>query len=563
LRESALLRADGVAGPTPASPNRRVLILRSCRPAEFAAAVRFARRRHPGRDLVALSHAGHRDAVLAAGVDDVIELPGTRFGIHRIAPWHLRDLRALHFDEIVVPQMTAASEVHLNLYWLVAALRFDRIVILPGEEAPQLWERSAFLRSLPLLSVRGLVDLVDVPLLLALLVFARLVWPRRIETSSARRRVLHIIPSLGLGGAQRQLAEVINNTPPDQYDVEVLVFAASSADFSREWLSRAEVQVTVLTQWPRLTYSVFEIAKHCRANRYDVVHTWLCLANAVGGAGARLAGVPCIVTAVRSLSLWKQTWYRQWWYRPVDMLGARLATAITVNARALARDFASWTWMNEGRIHVVHNGLDPSRFVVDRRDSRGQLLIETDASDEAILVGTVGRLAHEKDHKLFLRVLADARRTNPRIHGVLIGDGPLRVELETYAMSLGLSDAVTFLGERRDVVRLMAGLDVFVLPSIIEGFPNALLEAVFLGIPSIATNVGGCPDVLGEDGRTFNVGDDAAALHALVAVTDDLASASASAERARRRALDMFTADHTTTTWLTLYEHCLTEAFQR
>jgi glycosyltransferase involved in cell wall biosynthesis len=109
----------------------------------------------------------------------------------------------------------------------------------------------------------------------------------------------------------------------------------------------------------------------------------------------------------------------------------------------------------------------------------------------------------------------------------------------------------------------MAGLDVFVLPSIIEGFPNALLEAVFLGIPSIATHVGGCPDVLGDEGRTFEVGDEGAARRALLAVIEDRTSASAVAERTRRRALDMFTATRTMTSWLNLYERCLTEAFQQ
>jgi len=555
--------ARDIAPIADSASSRRVLILRSCRPAEFAGAVRFARLRHPDRQLVALSHAGHREALIAAGVDDVIELPGLRFGIHRLSPLKLQQLRAERFHEVVIPQMTAAAEVHLNLYWLVAALRVDRVAVLPGSQPPQLQGTWAFRRQLPLLSIRGLVDFVDVPLLLTLLLLARVMRPRRVEASNqTKRRVLHIIPSLGLGGAQRQLAEVVNSTPPDKYDVHLLVFAASSTDFSRQWLTRDDVQVTVLKHWPRLSYSMFEIAAHCRKHRYDVVHTWLCLANAVGGGGARLARVPCVVTAVRSLSLWKQTWYRQWWYRPVDVLGARLATAITVNARALAADFAWWTWLRSDLIHVVHNGLDPSQFLVDRRASRTDLLRAAGAPDTAIIVGTVGRLAVEKDHKLFLRVLADVRRTRPDVHGVVIGDGPLREELETCAVSLGLSGAISFLGERHDVVRLMAGLDAFMLPSIIEGFPNALLEAVFLGVPSIASHVGGCRDVLGDEGRTFAVGDDAGARAALAALIDDPAVASAVADRARRRALEMFTADHTTRTWLTLYERCLTEAFQ-
>ena len=321
--------------------------------------------------------------------------------------------------------------------------------------------------------------------------------------------------------------------------------------------------MTILEQWPRLSYSVFEIARHCRARRYDIVHTWLCLANAVGGAGARFARVPTVVTAVRSLSLWKRTWYRQWWYRPVDVLGARLATAVTVNAAALVKDFASWTWMRQSRIHVVHNGLDPSRFLADRTESRRRLLRVAGAPDTAVLLGTAGRLAHEKDHRLFLRVLSEARRTHESVHGIIIGDGPLRAELEAYAARLGLASAISFLGEREDAVRLMAGLDAFMLPSIIEGFPNALLEAVFLGVPSMATRVGGCPDVLNDSDLTFEVGDEAGALSVLLTLIGTPELAKERAERARSRALELFTADHTVKSWTNLYERCLTEAFSR
>jgi len=510
---------------------------------------------------VALSHAGHRDSLRAAGVDAVIELPGRRFGIHRLAPWRLASIRSARFDEVVIPQMTAIPELHLNLYWLVAALRFDRVTILPGGAAPQYRDRRMFLRSLPALSLRGVVDVIDVPLLLALLLVARLVRPRRVEKPTDRkRRVLHIVPSLGLGGAQRQLAEVINNTPRDEYDVDLLVFTGSSTDFSREWLTRDDLNITILGQWPRLSYVVLEVAKHCRTHRYDVVHTWLCLANAVGGAGGRLAGVPCVVTAVRSLSLWKKTWYRQWWYRPVDVLGARLASAVTVNAHALVSDYAEWTWIRPSRIDVVHNGLDPSRFLADRMAARRRLVESAGVAEDAVLLGTVGRLAHEKDHRLFLRVLGQAHRVNPALHGVVIGDGPLRAELEAYATELGLAGNVTFLGERKDAVRLIAGLDLFMLPSIIEGFPNALLEAVFLGIPSLATRVGGSPDILDDSDLTFEVGDDTGALQAVLAVLDDPGLAEARADHARRRALDMFTVDHSVSAWLNLYERCLREA---
>src|SRR5262245_38120429 len=209
IRDAVLEREPTVH----ASTARRVLVLRSCRPAEFADAVRLVKERHPGAEVVALSHAGHEGSLREAGVDAVIELPGTRFGLHRIAPWRLMKLRGERFDEIVIPQMWASPEHHVNLYWLVASLRFDRVAIVAKGEPPRFIERTAFVTSLPLLSFKRVVDALDVPMLLGLLLVSRVVRRRRVAEPGRRRRVLHVIPSLGMGGAQRQLFEVVNATP--------------------------------------------------------------------------------------------------------------------------------------------------------------------------------------------------------------------------------------------------------------------------------------------------------------------------------------------------------------
>jgi glycosyltransferase involved in cell wall biosynthesis len=541
----------------------RVLILRCCRARQFDNAVRLVRERHPNAEIVALSHGGHRDALLASGVYRVIEVSGRRFGLFRIAPWTVARVRRERFDEIVVPQMEAYPEGHVNLYWLVAGFRPERITLVPGEEQPETFERRAFLRYAVRKTGSRLITIFDVPLLLGLLTIAtlaRVVRRRRVPVArTGRPRVLHVIPSLGVGGAQRQLAAVVDATPPDRYEVEILVLTKSDGDFAREWLKRADVKVTYLTRWPRLTLVVVEMIRHCRRRQYDLIHTWLCMANVLGVAATRLSGVPYVVASVRSLSLWKRTWYRQWWFRLADVLGSHAADVVTVNAEALREDHARWAWMRPSRIDVVHNGLDPSHFLADRLDSRRRLLALTRASAEAVFVGTVGRLAVEKDHALFLRMIAEVRRVHPRVHGIIIGDGVMNADLRRMAAGLGLADAVSFLGERRDTVRLMAGFDLFVLPSIIEGFPNALLEAAFLGVPAVASRVGGCPDVLAEPEALFETGDDAGAVNAVLALLEDPDRAAAHADRTRRRALDLFTADRTAAAWFDLYDRCLTE----
>src|SRR5262249_6650915 len=170
-----------------------------------------------------------------------------------------------------------------------------------------------------------------------------------------------------------------------------------------------------------------EVREFCRHGQFDLVHTWLFMANVIGAAGARLGGVPRVIGSVRNLSLWKRTWYRQWWFRLADALASRAADVVTVNARALAPDHAAWTWMpGRGGIEVVHNGLDPTPLSVDRDDARRELRAAAGLPTEARIIGITGRLAAEKDHKTFLRVIREVRCTHPQVHAVVVGDGVLR-----------------------------------------------------------------------------------------------------------------------------------------
>jgi hypothetical protein len=137
------------AAERPASVERdvasRILILRSCRLSQFLAAVVLARRRHAQAEIVALSHRGHRQALRAAGVDRVIEVPGSRFGLLSAPPWTLARVRANGFDEVVIPQMADEPQAHANLYRLVLALNPSRVTILPGDGPEQSFDRAGFM----------------------------------------------------------------------------------------------------------------------------------------------------------------------------------------------------------------------------------------------------------------------------------------------------------------------------------------------------------------------------------------------------------------------------------
>jgi hypothetical protein len=122
----------------------RILIVHSCRIAQFLEAVVLARKKHRDAEVVVLSHRGHRHLLRAAGADRVIEVSGRSFGLLRTAPWALKRLRNENFTEVVIPQLHANGADYVGLYQMVAALRPSRVTIVPGDDQPETFEGSRF-----------------------------------------------------------------------------------------------------------------------------------------------------------------------------------------------------------------------------------------------------------------------------------------------------------------------------------------------------------------------------------------------------------------------------------
>jgi len=535
----------------------RVLMFRSCRMPQFAATLAWVRGRWPAAAIDVVTSAGFDESLRAEGVARLFHYDGPALGLLRHAGL-VRRLRTERFDHIVIPQANDVAVRHANLYRAARAIGAARFVVAAADTAPVVLEPRAFGRLMLLASMGRVLDAIDVPVFLAQLALASW-WPRRaLAPGRARTRVLHVISSLGVGGAQVQLAELLSRTDPSRYDVEVLVLGRQDGEFSRQWLTRDDVTFHYAAGWPRRSQVVIEIARLCRRERYDLVHTWLFMANVVGAAGARLGGVPRLIGSVRNLSLWKRTWYAQWWFRAADALATRLADQVTVNATPLVADHAAWTWLRPARLAVVPNGLDPARVVAHGAGARAWLRQTLQVPPDTPVVGTVGRLAPEKDQEMFVRAVALACAERPELQAVIVGDGVMREPLERRIREHGLDGRVHLLGERADSRRIIAGLDVFVLTSQIEGFANVLLEAAFLGVPSIATRVGGAVDLL-DAGDLVRPGDAAGAGRVLLERLGRTAETRERAAATRQRALDRFTAVHSTARWLALYDQLLSD----
>ena len=204
------------------------------------------------------------------------------------------------------------------------------------------------------------------------------------------------------------------------------------------------------------------------------------------------------------------------------------------------------------KLAVIENGIDLVRFAGqpgDRQAARAALGIP----ESAWVIGSVGRLAPEKDYPLLVRACAPLLGAGARL--LIVGDGSEAAAIRKEAVGRGVEDAVLLPGARDDVPRLLAGLDVFVISSRMEGLPLCSLEAMAAGLPVVATSVGGLPGLI-EDGVTGYLvppNDEEALRRRLVALRDDRDTARAVGERGRAHVRRHYSREAMVERYLKLY----------
>ncbi len=225
----------------------------------------------------------------------------------------------------------------------------------------------------------------------------------------------------------------------------------------------------------------------------DVVHTHLLRADLYGGAAARWAGVPVIISTAYAIGQYRRARRRRS-DGLLDAVCARLPTRVIAVAEAVKRDCVERLHMNPERVAVIHTGIDPPAAVDPATVSA--LRAEWGADHDAPLIVTAARLSYEKGIDILIDAAAILRRTHRRVRFVVVGDGEDRAALEAQSRRLGLDGLVTFAGFHAEIWGALAAADIVCLPSKSEGMPNVLLEAMAVGRPVVATAVGGMPEAI-------------------------------------------------------------------
>jgi glycosyltransferase involved in cell wall biosynthesis len=329
--------------------------------------------------------------------------------------------------------------------------------------------------------------------------------------------------SLDPGGTERQMSELVRRLDPARWQVHVGCLRAEGA-----WLDRVR-EVAPVTDFDVRSFGRAEtfgraraFARWCAERRIAVLHTADLPSNIFGQPAAACARVPVRIANRRDVNPGRAVHELV-----AQRIGYSFAHRVVANCRAAA-DRLRLEGVPARKISIIPNGLDIDAYV-----PRQPLTVVR-------RVATVANLRREKGHDMLLDAAAIVLRRFPDAHFDVVGAGPERAALEARAEALSIGGAVSFLGHCEDIPARLAAADLFVLPSRSEAFPNAVLEAMAIGLPTIASAVGGLLEVIDhqQSGVLVRPGDAETLADEICALMADPIRAARIGAAARTRAHD-------------------------
>jgi len=345
-----------------------------------------------------------------------------------------------------------------------------------------------------------------------------------------KAKVLQIITRLIIGGAQETVMLIADMLDESQWAVDVLSGPQTGSEGSLiEHIRHRNIPLTIQPTLVREIspvkdlLSFIQLIRFIKCGGYTIVHTNSSKAGILGRWAAWLAGVPVIVHTVHG---WGHHDRQHPLVRKLYIILERLTLLITdrliaVSALNVKKGLADGIGKEEDYV-VIRSGIEMDRFghpQVLPSKTRAALGIPS----EAPVVGSVTRLSPQKAPLDFVQAIHLISKSVPKACFVVVGDGPLRDQVEALSARLGLSDRLIFTGLRRDVPELMATFDIFVLSSLWEGLPRVLPQAMASGLPIVATAIDGNAEAVrdGVNGLLVPPGKPAALAEAVIRLLDN------------------------------------------
>lgn len=320
----------------------------------------------------------------------------------------------------------------------------------------------------------------------------------RIVSRTGRLNILYLIPSLEVGGAEQVVINLAKRLDRNRF--KPIVCCLDKKGGLAYKLEDEGVEVITLDKKGAFDIGIIsKIVKVMKKYKIDIIHTHLWGANFWGRLAARIANVKVIIATEHNVDTWKN-----WFYFMCDKWLSRKTGKIIAVSNSVKEFYVS-KGISQQRIEVVYNGIEIEKsqshaLSGTSKVTRPQMKQEFGIENGEIVLAIIGRLVPQKGHQYFIQALKDISAKH-KVKGLIIGSGPEEEKLKKYSRDLGLDGGLVFTGLRKNIPELLGIIDVLVMPSLREGLPITLLEAMSSGVPVVATKVGGVPEVV-IDGQT-------------------------------------------------------------
>ncbi len=364
-------------------------------------------------------------------------------------------------------------------------------------------------------------------------------------------RVFHLLSNPSIGGIEAMLSELIPGIDETQWDMHVVNMRTESKAYQL-WDAANVKYFTLRTPGRLLLTSIFGLARLLRRERPDVLEVYGLRSNIIGRLAGKLAGVPIIITGVLSTDDWRK-WYHVW----VDRATRWAVDSWIANSRACKQSLVDREKHPADRITVIYDGIDALRWTsTNKRYAREKLRSEWGFSENDIVFATIANLRPDKGVQYLVEAIPAVLDKQPTARFVLVGHDWMGGKLQCRCRQLGIETAVIFTGFRRDIDAIYEAADATVLPSLREGLPICLIEAMSMELPVIATAVSGTPELVinGQTGLLIPPRDVGALAGAIITMAADAPKRAEMGKLGRERVLREFSIERMASQLLAYYK---------
>ncbi len=304
-------------------------------------------------------------------------------------------------------------------------------------------------------------------------------------------KVSFLITSLNGGGAERQMTLLIKELNKRGWPVSICTLVGGGLFEAEVRNAGIEVYSLGLGGISSLPPVLWRLVRWLRNEKPDVLVSFMFHANILSSIASRVSGIRRSIMSVRTERFGGAG--REWLMR----VAAKRAVALTTNSELVKNHWTARALAPKTKFHVTRNAvLEPPH---PAKNLRAQVRAELGIHEDDFLWLAIGSLRHCKGRETLIQAVSQLAGNGRRFHVLLVGDGPKRMFLEQLSKSNQVESFVSFLGFREDAKELFLAADGHVLNSLREGMPNVVLEAMIAGVPTIATRVGGVPEMVKDN----------------------------------------------------------------